>query len=426
MSLVLSGNMSELRIHFCFTESKSQLKEGLPPECHLACMCAVSKLQKVCDQIVSGNVTMKELENINKHPEQMKRLCDAAATESNQTQKQQLQYKTVSNAVKERLEEYREFKGYQGRLSHLCTKIHFAVQGTACPCCLLIHDFIYIYIFILFMFSLGLPRLKQELRTDFSSTKINTLCMKEQGGAIQIQCFQSASTMNAFVENFCIMSQKYVSDIFHKIWVNAMENALKRNPTMKIEEVHDSVWKPAFSQCQSMLDQLYTKTMKLADIDRCFKQYQNQNLELQLMNLFDGINACLGQQNDSVWIKQAVLHIINYWNLCNYRDAANTFLQLQSALNLKGDFGDVERLSTEVFYSLYCYNVIICCLTAATCSVQVTISMKEQTLAAINDVLIETGQFLEHITSNLGKLQCLQTFAACQQVIQWIREETES
>ena len=52
--------------------------------------------------------------------------------------------------------------------------------------------------------------------------------------------------------------------------------------------------------------------------------------------------------------------------------------------------------------------------------------MKEQTLEAVNEVLIETSQFLEHITSNSGKLQCLQTFAKCQEVIQWIREETES
>ena len=203
-------------------------------------------------------------------------------------------------------------------------------------------------LFIFFIFCLGLPRLKQELRKDFSSTKINTLCTKVQGGAIQIQCFQSASTVNAFVGKFCIMTQTHVSDIFHKIWVNAMKISIKRNPTMKIEEVHDAVWKPAFSHCQSLLSQLYTRTIKLANIDRYFKQYQNQKLDLQLMNLFDGINACLGQQNDGAWIKQVVQHIITYWNLCNYRDAANTFLQLRSTLNLKGDFGDVERLSTEV------------------------------------------------------------------------------
>ena len=81
---------------------------------------------------MSGDVTMNELQNINENQEQMKRLCDAAGTQSDNTQKQQLQYKAVSNAVEERLAEYREFQGYQGQLSRLCSEIHHAVQGAVC------------------------------------------------------------------------------------------------------------------------------------------------------------------------------------------------------------------------------------------------------------------------------------------------------
>ena len=52
--------------------------------------------------------------------------------------------------------------------------------------------------------------------------------------------------------------------------------------------------------------------------------------------------------------------------------------------------------------------------------------MKNQTLQSVNERLIETGQFLEDITLNPEKLQCLQTFARCREVIKWIREVTKS
>ena len=52
--------------------------------------------------------------------------------------------------------------------------------------------------------------------------------------------------------------------------------------------------------------------------------------------------------------------------------------------------------------------------------------MKDQTLATVSDDLIKTGEFLVDVTSNLGKLQCLQTFGKCQGVISWIQEVTES
>ena len=52
--------------------------------------------------------------------------------------------------------------------------------------------------------------------------------------------------------------------------------------------------------------------------------------------------------------------------------------------------------------------------------------MKDQTLQAVNENLIKTGQFLEDVTLNPGKLQCLQTFARCHEVIEWIQEVTKS
>ena len=49
--------------------------------------------------------------------------------------------------------------------------------------------------------------------------------------------------------------------------------------------------------------------------------------------------------------------------------------------------------------------------------------MKDQTLEAVNENLVKTGEFLESISSD-SKLQCLNYFAQCQEVIKWLREIT--
>ena len=51
--------------------------------------------------------------------------------------------------------------------------------------------------------------------------------------------------------------------------------------------------------------------------------------------------------------------------------------------------------------------------------------MKDQTLAAVSDDLIKTGEFLVEVTSNPEKLRCLKTFGKCQEVIHWIQQVTK-
>ena len=51
--------------------------------------------------------------------------------------------------------------------------------------------------------------------------------------------------------------------------------------------------------------------------------------------------------------------------------------------------------------------------------------MKDQTLASVDDNLIKTGKFLEDISSNPRRLECLDCFAQCQEVIKWLRDVTK-
>ena len=50
--------------------------------------------------------------------------------------------------------------------------------------------------------------------------------------------------------------------------------------------------------------------------------------------------------------------------------------------------------------------------------------MKDQTLASVDDKLVKAGRFLEDISSNSGKLECLVCFSECQNVIKWLKDVT--
>ena len=49
--------------------------------------------------------------------------------------------------------------------------------------------------------------------------------------------------------------------------------------------------------------------------------------------------------------------------------------------------------------------------------------MKDQTLADMNDDLVETCEFLGTFTGE--KLRCVMKFSQCQEIVKWIKETTD-
>lgn len=55
---------------------------------------------------------------------------------------------------------------------------------------------------------------------------------------------------------------------------------------------------------------------------------------------------------------------------------------------------------------------------------QMSSSMRDKSLDAISDSLIEAGDFLRMIQGDRKKLECLRVFASSLKVVEWIRQET--
>ena len=56
---------------------------------------------------------------------------------------------------------------------------------------------------------------------------------------------------------------------------------------------------------------------------------------------------------------------------------------------------------------------------------QASASMRDQTLGDVDQSLVETGKFLQEFVSDSEKLECLQIFAKCLSMVNWIRKETK-
>ena len=171
-------------------------------------------------------------------------------------------------------------------------------------------------------------------------------------------CFQAARCLQSFVEHYFILAHKYNSTIFNSIWSSTMKCARRSNPDMTISDVGPRVWEPTFAQCQQLLEELNSASITLASVDKKFKQYRMHpnSLICEIDNLSKGVSECLQVPSNSSWIPIIVDWILQYWSLCDHREAANSFLRLRDALNLTGDFKDVEKISEEVIF----FPVVLC------------------------------------------------------------------
>ena len=196
---------------------------------------------------------------------------------------------------------------------------------------------------------IGIADVQAELQKDYRSLKINTLCTRDESGGVAVVCFNKACPLLSFAKSFYVMTKRLNSSIFLTIWSDTLNLAMTKFPDLGVQHLHSNVWTPAFQQCRTLLDYLYEQTITLGDVDKHFGRYDGSDLSRELKLLFHGVNECTKQNLDDNWIHRPVMKILNYQQLCCYRDAANSFLNLKHLLKLsKGDFTDVERISQEV------------------------------------------------------------------------------
>ena len=202
----------------------------------------------------------------------------------------------------------------------------------------------------------GIPEANAELQMTYDDFKINTLCVRGKSGGVKATCFIKAHPLVPFVKQFYLLTKRRHSAIFGTTWSATIKQARRNNQNFSITDLESEVWNPAFLHCEKLLTDMYELTITLGDVDKHFMSYDKRDIITQLNLLLQGVNECNSLTHGDAhqllgndWIPCSVQKIVDYRQLCYYRDAADSFLRLREVLNLSGgDFSDVEKISREV------------------------------------------------------------------------------
>ena len=196
----------------------------------------------------------------------------------------------------------------------------------------------------------------KELQRNFEEEKIKLCVTSSSDGSCNVVCFPDARPLDPCLDNFYIISFDYSSDIFNRIWQERVDALYKTVVQISFNDVDVSLWRPALQSCISLLAKLNAGDMTLLDIDHQFKLIyfkKRDQLEQDLINLQHGVNAIKHASSDSNWIRKVVVNIGQYWDLCEYREAAEAFIKIRDTLKLTGDFAIVERVASKVLIAAF-------------------------------------------------------------------------
>ena len=101
----------------------SPVKKGFSKEFGFACTFAESMLHNVCKNLTLGTVTVSDLELVNSHKEQLKRLCTASKDKDSKV------FINIETAVKIRINELKQLTLHQDSLKTLYRVLPPNIRG---------------------------------------------------------------------------------------------------------------------------------------------------------------------------------------------------------------------------------------------------------------------------------------------------------
>ena len=205
--------------------------------------------------------------------------------------------------------------------------------------------------------------MKRELKSDYDSYPVNTLCTADGPSRFIYHRFYSAKPLDPIRMQFDFMERRYKNDLFHRVWSDATRKASHRKDELTIQDIVDEIWRPAFKECEeTILEGLRDESIDLQAVDSYFKCYDKiEIIEGHLHRLFSGVELCYGRNPPQAcppWISEAVHRIHDYWTLSDYAAAAKTILDLKNKLKLTGDFHVITTIAEKV--SIISDLIIIC------------------------------------------------------------------
>lgn len=226
-------------------------------------------------------------------------------------------------------------------------------------------------------------------------------------GEVKFKCFEDAAPLRVILTHHHFLFEKRYSDLFQQIWKSKLDAAMhaKFSVALNFEDVITRIWKPVFSNCCQLVDNVRSRSITLKEVDLYFLKIEVTEVCRHLRNLYIAVELCRDKKAEEFeWIQGSVDLMKQYWDLCKQAKAAKIVLNLKNDLKLTGDFEIIENVASTVEKS-----------------------MMDASLESISKSNIkEAKSFLDNFnTEDKKKLECLEQFAACLNIVEWMRKETK-
>ena len=213
---------------------------------------------------------------------------------------------------------------------------------------------VYVCSFLVALFP-GVGSLPDTLTANFDDYNLSTLCFTLDEKYV-VRYFPEAVPLEPIMNKFWIITHECKSRIFSDCWYERLAFINQsQSSDLALSDVAKEVWSPVFSQCMKMLAELKDYSIFLTTVNQLFKGQPIFTITTDIKQLYKGVELCQNGRNvnDFKWIQGVVERMKQFWQLCEFADAAQAVLKIRDVYNLTGDFLLMEKFTSHV---RTCYN----------------------------------------------------------------------
>ncbi|XP_058708338.1 E3 ubiquitin-protein ligase RNF213 isoform X2 [Poecile atricapillus] len=372
---------------FSFNGTNRSLLDKLTDEARGVMATAESVLTSVTDDIHSGHILVKHLEEVFQHMEQFLGIWERKHQQRPSEEKELLQrsLRQLLQLRHEEVTELRREKKEIGTFLSMCRKVQKSVR-------------------------VDVGEVQLQYSEDLRSKRLSQVVVM---GKRPLHTFYKLSPeMKEFLHK---MHSFKDSLIFQQFWEAAAQKAGEEYvcdcpeeeeeeeedeeeivPELDLDDVLSSMLRPCFDSYAMLYDDLRSGNLTLSAVDRIFHEFTNHPEDLRgELNIICG----LWPAEDRGWIDQRVQQIQQYHEMHLTFDAAKIIAHVKESLGLSGDFSILENL-LHITEKLESY--------------------KTQKLDSISPELVEAKKLLQGIT--VPRRGCLKELAQQKEFVCWVRE----
>ncbi|KAF2974844.1 hypothetical protein EK904_013645 [Melospiza melodia maxima] len=377
----------DIKHTFNFNGTNRNLLDKLTEEAKDVMAIADSVLTSVTDDIHSGCILVKHLEQVFQHQEQFLCIWETKHQQRPSEEKELLQ-RSLKELLALRHEEVTQLRREEkavGTFLSMCRKVQKSVR-------------------------VNVGEVAFQHSKDLRFKRLNQVVVL---GKRPLQTFYSLSPeLKEFVHK---MHSFKDSLIFQQFWEEAAQKAGEEYvcdspeedeeededeeemaPELDLDEVLNSVIRPCFDSYAMLYDDLRSGSLTLSAVDRTFREFTNHPEDLRVeLNTICGLQPA----EDRGWVDLRVQQIQQYHEMHLTLDAAKIIARVKESLGLSGDFSILENL-LHITEKLESY--------------------KTQKLDSISPELVQAKKLLQGIT--VPRRGCLRELAQQKEFVCWVRE----